>query len=82
MPQLNEAAILEALKSVRDPDRGADIVSLGMISGLVLKQGNVGFSIEVAPERGARAGAAAQGGRARRRRCARGAVGDRGAHRA
>ncbi len=52
MPQLNEAAILEALKSVRDPDRGADIVSLGMISGLVLKQGNVGFSIEVAPERG------------------------------
>ena len=52
MPQLNEAAILEALKSVRDPERGADIVSLGMISGLVLKQGNVGFSIEVAPERG------------------------------
>ena len=52
MPQLNEAAIREALKSVRDPDRGADIVSLGMISGLVVKQGNVGFSIEVAPERG------------------------------
>ena len=52
MPQLNEAAILEALKSVRDPERGADIVALGMISGLVLKQGNVGFSIEVAPERG------------------------------
>ena len=52
MPQLNEAAILEALKAVRDPERGADIVSLGMISGLVLKQGNVGFSIEVAPERG------------------------------
>ena len=52
MPQLNEAAILEALKSVRDPDRGSDIVSLGMISGLVVKQGNVGFSIEVAPERG------------------------------
>ena len=51
MPQLNEAAILEALKSVRDPDRGEDIVSLGMISGLVLKQGNVGFSIEIAPER-------------------------------
>ena len=52
MPQLNEAAIREALKSVRDPDRGSDIVSLGMISGLVVKQGNVGFSIEVAPERG------------------------------
>ena len=52
MPQLNEAAILEALKSVRDPGRDGDIVSLGMISGLVIKQGNVGFSIEVAPDRG------------------------------
>ena len=52
MAQLDEAAILEALKAVRDPDRGEDIVALGMITGLVLKQGNVGFSIEVAPERG------------------------------
>ena len=35
-----------------DPDKGADIVSLGMVSGLVVKEGNVGFSIEVDPERG------------------------------
>ena len=32
-----------------DPDKGADIVSLGMVSGLVVKEGNVGFSIEVDP---------------------------------
>jgi len=36
-----------------DPDRGEDIVTLQMISGLVVKDGNVGFSIEVDPRRGA-----------------------------
>ncbi len=53
MAQVKEPAILEALKTVRDPDRGDDIVALGMVAGLVVKQGNVGFSIEVEPERGA-----------------------------
>ena len=45
-------AVLEALKGVSDPDKGADIVSLGMVSGVVVQEGNVGFSIEVDPERG------------------------------
>lgn len=53
MAQPNEAQILEALKTVRDPDRNDDIVALGMVAGLVVKSGNVGFSIEVDPERGA-----------------------------
>ena len=48
-----EQDVLEALKRVTDPDRGTDIVSLGMVAGLVVKDGNVGFSIEVEPERGA-----------------------------
>jgi len=52
MAQVTEPAILEALKSVQDPDKGDNLVALGMISGLVVKQGNVGFSIEVEPERG------------------------------
>ncbi|MFQ5955965.1 MAG: iron-sulfur cluster carrier protein ApbC [Kiloniellales bacterium] len=52
MAQVTEGEILEALKGVVDPDRGADIVSLGMVSGLVVKDGNVGFAIEVDPERG------------------------------
>ncbi len=52
MAQVTEAEILDRLKSVVEPDSGKDIVTLGMISGLVVKDGNVGFSIEVAPEKG------------------------------
>ena len=53
MATVIEQDVLEALKRVTDPDRGTDIVSLGMVAGLVVKEGNVGFSIEVEPERGA-----------------------------
>jgi ATP-binding protein involved in chromosome partitioning len=52
MAQLGEQQILEALKAVKDPDRGGDIVALGMISGLVIRDGHVGFSIEVDAARG------------------------------
>jgi ATP-binding protein involved in chromosome partitioning len=52
MAQVTESQILEALKGVIDPDRGGDLVSLNMISGLMIKDGNVGFSIEVEAERG------------------------------
>jgi|HubBroStandDraft_6_1064221.scaffolds.fasta_scaffold67637_2 ATP-binding protein involved in chromosome partitioning len=51
---VTENQIRDALKAVRDPERGGDIVSLGMISGVVVRDGNVGFAIEVEPERGAR----------------------------
>src|SRR5437016_9319896 len=51
---VTEKEVLDALAAVRDPDRNADVVSLGMISGLVVRQGNVGFAIEVEPERGPR----------------------------
>lgn len=40
------------LGTVVDPDLGKDLVSLGRIQGLVVRGGNVGFSIEVEPERG------------------------------
>jgi len=52
MAQLTETQVLDALRAVKDPDRQADIVSLNMISGLVVKGSNVGFSIEVDPKRG------------------------------
>jgi len=52
MPEISEDQIRDALKSVQDPDKGADIVSLGMVSGIIIRTGNVGFSIEVDPERG------------------------------
>jgi ATP-binding protein involved in chromosome partitioning len=51
---VNEDQVLEALRRVRDPDRGGDIVSLGMVSGLALRDGHVGFALEVEPERGPR----------------------------
>jgi ATP-binding protein involved in chromosome partitioning len=51
---VTERQILDALATVRDPDKGGDIVSLGMVSGVVVRDGNVGFAIEVEPERGPR----------------------------
>ena len=47
-----EAQVLEALRRVPDPDRRQDIVTLKMVSGLVVRDGHVGFSIEVDPRRG------------------------------
>ncbi|MDA8229790.1 MAG: iron-sulfur cluster carrier protein ApbC [Magnetospirillum sp.] len=52
MAELTEQQILEALKSVIDPDKKTDIVSLGMVSGVAVKNGHVAFAIEVEPERG------------------------------
>ncbi|MBT5050837.1 MAG: Mrp/NBP35 family ATP-binding protein [Rhodospirillaceae bacterium] len=54
MPEITEEQIRDALKAIPDPDKGADIVSLGMVSGIIIRTGNVGFSIEVEPERGAK----------------------------
>ena len=54
MAAVTERQILEALRQVRDPDKGGDIVTLNMVSGLVIRDGNVGFAIEVEPERGQR----------------------------
>ena len=51
---ITENQILDALRAVRDPERGGDIVSLGMVSGVVIRDGNVGFAIEVEAERGPR----------------------------
>jgi ATP-binding protein involved in chromosome partitioning len=52
MSEVSQAQILDALRGVKDPERGADVVSLDMIKGLVVKEGHVGFSIEVDPKRG------------------------------
>ena len=52
MAKVTEAQILDALRAIQDPERGKDIVSLGMVSGLTIKDGNVGFAIEVDPKRG------------------------------
>ena len=45
--------VLAALSGITDPAKGEDIVSAGMVSGLVVKNGAVGFALEVDPARGA-----------------------------
>ncbi|HEY0837856.1 MAG TPA: iron-sulfur cluster carrier protein ApbC [Azospirillum sp.] len=55
MAKVTEEQVIQALKSVVDPERGADVVSLNMLSGLMVRDGNVAFSIEVDPKRGAQA---------------------------
>ncbi len=49
---ISEQQILDALKGVIDSGHGSDIVSLGRVSEIVIKDGNIGFAIEVEPERG------------------------------
>ncbi|HEY2032237.1 MAG TPA: iron-sulfur cluster assembly protein, partial [Rhizomicrobium sp.] len=44
--------VLSALARVADPVSGKNIVDAGMVQGLVLRDGHIGFSIEVAAERG------------------------------
>ena len=55
MAKITEERVLEALRRVRDPEQGKDLVSLGMVGGLTIKDGNVGFALEVAAARGATA---------------------------
>lgn len=52
MARINDDQVLAALRAVIDPDSGKDVVTLKMITGLVVKDGNVGFAIEVDPARG------------------------------
>jgi len=44
--------VLSALARVTDPASGKNVVEAGLVQGLVVRDGNVGFSLEVAPERG------------------------------
>ena len=41
--------VLAALRTIRDPDSGQDIVSAGLVGGLTIRDGHVGFMIEVDP---------------------------------
>ncbi|WP_316979014.1 Mrp/NBP35 family ATP-binding protein [Shumkonia mesophila] len=54
MAQISEQQVLEALSGVVDEEKNQDIVSLGMVSGLQVKQGHVAFALQVEPERGPR----------------------------
>jgi ATP-binding protein involved in chromosome partitioning len=49
MAQPTRDQVLDALSAVIDPARGRDVVALEMVSGVVVKGGNVGFALEVEP---------------------------------
>jgi ATP-binding protein involved in chromosome partitioning len=53
MPQATRNDVLKALDGVIDPQSGRSVVQQDMIQGLVLKDGHVGFALEVDPKRGA-----------------------------
>src|SRR5260370_9465228 len=54
MSTVGEQQVLDALRQVRDSERGGDIVSLGMVSGLAVRDGHVAFALEVEPARAPR----------------------------
>jgi len=53
MADVTRETIMAALGNVRKAEGGADVVSLDMISGVVIRDGNVGFAIEVEASEGA-----------------------------
>ena len=53
MPEITKTQVLDALKTIIDPRSGKDVVSNGMISGLYVREGKVGFIVEVAAGDGA-----------------------------
>ena len=40
---VTENQVLDALKGVTDPESGEDVVSLNMVSGIIIKDGNVTY---------------------------------------
>ena len=53
MDRVTEEQVREALKGEIEPESGKDVLTLGMVSGIIVKDGNVGFAIEVDPRKGA-----------------------------
>ena len=49
MPEITKDNVLEALGKIIDPAHGRSVVELGMVSGVVVKDGNVGFALEIEP---------------------------------
>ncbi len=54
MSGVTEQQVLAALKNITDPEKGQDIVALGMVSGVTVREGHVAFAIEVDAQRGPR----------------------------
>lgn len=46
MSEITEDKVLEALQAVIEPNTSKNIVELGLVSGLIIKGGNVGFAMD------------------------------------
>ena len=53
MTNINRDLILEALKEIEDPSQCKDIVSLGLINNITIKDSNVAITLQVPVHRGA-----------------------------
>jgi ATP-binding protein involved in chromosome partitioning len=53
MAQVTKEQVLAALAGVEDSAQGQDVVALGMVSGVVVRDGNVGFALEIDPSEAA-----------------------------
>ena len=53
MASVTKEQVLAALSDVLDPDSGQNVVAGGLISGVVVRDGNVGFALEVDAAQGA-----------------------------
>ena len=53
MASVTKEQVLTALADVLDPDSGQNVIAGGLISGVVVRDGNVGFALEVDPAQGA-----------------------------
>jgi len=51
MTEITESDVRAALAGIEDADRGADIVSLGMVSGITIQDGQVQAILEAPPNR-------------------------------
>ncbi len=50
MPEPAESEVRAALATVKDPRSGRNLVSANLVSGVVVRDGNVGFTLDVSPE--------------------------------
>ncbi|HMM13818.1 MAG TPA: Mrp/NBP35 family ATP-binding protein [Parvibaculum sp.] len=52
MSSVTQNDIVKALSGVIDPASGRNVVAAGLLRGLIVRDGHIGFSLEVSPERG------------------------------
>ncbi|MDO9127555.1 MAG: iron-sulfur cluster assembly protein, partial [Parvibaculum sp.] len=53
MNRVTREDVAAALATVTDEETGKDVMSAGIVQGLVVREGHVGFSLEVDPAKGA-----------------------------